>query len=620
MRTRSLALAAAVTAGLAAAGCRPAPVVAPAAAAPEGAIPDAATGIRDPALAELVAGWWTWTLERSPTWATQLGVHRWDDRIGERSAAALAVDRERNRAWLGRARALKTDGLEETDAVTLRLLIEQLEATIAGEVCAFEEWTLNPRWNPVSEYNYLPELHRVETVEDGARLRARYRQIPARVDESIDNLRRGLARGLASNAESARRVAEMVKKQLEQPLEDWPLLAPVKTEHPGWPSAALEQHRAELRGLVEKEIRPAFARYLALVETEVLPVARPDDRVGLAALPNGPACYRATILDHVGQERAPEDVHAVGLREIERINGQMRSLGLKLFGTDELPEILARLRGDRGLYFDTAEAVEAKAQAALAAAKAAMPRAFGVLPKADCVVSRVPDYEAPYTTIAYYRPPHPDGSKPGEYFVNVLDPETRPRYEAEALAFHEAIPGHHLQIAIAQELPALPAFRKHTGSTAYVEGWALYTERLSDELGLYTGDLDRMGMLSYEAWRASRLVVDTGVHALGWSREQAVKFMLEHTALAENNIRNEVDRYITWPGQALAYKLGQLEILRLRAKAETALGTGFSLPRFHDAVLGGGAVSLAVLGAGVAACVAGEMAARGGVAAVAEGR
>jgi uncharacterized protein (DUF885 family) len=204
-------------------------------------------------------------------------------------------------------------------------------------------------------------------------------------------------------------------------------------------------------------------------------------------------------------------------------------------------------------------------------------------------------HEEKHSTIAYYRQPALDGSMPGRYFINTYAPETRPRYEAEALAFHEAIPGHHLQIAIAQELQDIPEFRKHTGVTAYVEGWALYSERLADEMGLYSGDLDRIGMLSFEAWRACRLVVDTGMHAMGWSRQQAIDFMLANSALAENNIVNEVDRYIAWPGQALAYKLGQLEILSLRAEAKQAAGDAFDIRKFHDVVLRNGAVSLTTL-------------------------
>jgi uncharacterized protein (DUF885 family) len=239
--------------------------------------------------------------------------------------------------------------------------------------------------------------------------------------------------------------------------------------------------------------------------------------------------------------------------------------------------------------------VEAKAREALGRAREAMPAFFGILPQARCVVVRMEPHEEKHSTIAYYRQPALDGSRPGRYYINTYAPETRPRYEAEALAFHEAIPGHHLQIAIAQELRDVPEFRKHTGTTAFVEGWALYTEQLSDEMGLYSGDLDRIGKLSYEAWRACRLVVDTGMHALGWSRQQAIDFMLANSALAENNIVNEVDRYITWPGQALAYKLGQLEILALRDEAREKTSARFDIREFHDVVLRNGAVSLATL-------------------------
>jgi uncharacterized protein (DUF885 family) len=219
-------------------------------------------------------------------------------------------------------------------------------------------------------------------------------------------------------------------------------------------------------------------------------------------------------------------------------------------------------------------------------------------------MAEIPAYAAPYSTIAYYQQPHYDGSKPGEYFVNTYQPETRPRFELEALTWHESIPGHHLQIAIAQELGALPLFRKLDGSTAFVEGWALYTERLAEEMGLYTADLDRIGQLSYDAWRGSRLVVDTGIHALGWTRAQAEAFMREHTALTDINISNEVDRYIGWPGQALAYKVGQLEIIKLRHEAEAALGARFDLKGFHAVVLGAGAVTLPVLDDRVRAWIA----------------
>jgi len=231
----------------------------------------------------------------------------------------------------------------------------------------------------------------------------------------------------------------------------------------------------------------------------------------------------------------------------------------------------------------------------LARARAAIPKWFGNLPKTECEVVRMQEHEEKHSTIAYYLQPAADGSRPGRYYINTSDPKTRPVYEAEALAYHESIPGHHLQIAIAQELEGVPEFRRHSGVTAFVEGWGLYSERLADEMGLYSSDLDRLGMLSYDSWRACRLVVDTGMHAKGWTRAQAISFMLENSALAENNIVNEVDRYICWPGQALAYKTGQLEILSLRQQAQRRLGKRFSIKEFHDALLKNGAVPLQTL-------------------------
>jgi uncharacterized protein (DUF885 family) len=361
-----------------------------------------------------------------------------------------------------------------------------------------------------------------------------------------------------------------------------------------WPAGERARLHGELREVVATRVHPAIVRLRAFLHDRVLPVAR-TDKEGLAGLPDGDACYRATIVNHVGLAMSPEELHALGLAEIARTDRELAELGKRVLGTPDLAATIAKLRDDRALYFTSRDELLGAAQHALDRAKAAMPRYFSVLPKADCVMREIPAYEAPYSTIAYYRQPHYDGSKPGEYFVNTFKPETRPRFELEALTWHESIPGHHLQIALAQELGALPAFRKLDGSTAFIEGWALYTERLAEEMGLYTSDVDRLGKLSYDAWRASRLVVDTGLHAKGWSRGQAEDFMRAHTALTEINISNEVDRYIGWPGQALAYKVGQLEILRLRAEAEARLGAKFDVKAFHAIVLGAGAVTLPVL-------------------------
>jgi uncharacterized protein (DUF885 family) len=309
----------------------------------------------------------------------------------------------------------------------------------------------------------------------------------------------------------------------------------------------------------------------------------------------GTETYGKLIRVHTSLDLTPSELHQTGLREVARINRETEELGAKVFGAKDRKEILRRLRNDRSLYFTSRDEVAAKAESALAKANAAISKWFGRLPKTPCEVVRMEPHEEKHSTIAYYRSPAADGSRPGRYYINTSAPETRPRYEAEALAYHEAVPGHHLQIAIAQELEGVPEFRKNSGVTAFIEGWGLYSERLADEMGLYSSDLDRMGILSYDSWRACRLVVDTGMHAMGWTRRQAIDFMYENSALAMNNIVNEVDRYITWPGQALAYKTGQLEMIRLRQESKERLGASFDVRSFHDALLGNGALPLKAL-------------------------
>lgn len=546
----------------------------------------AATGVEDQALADLLSRQWEHMMTTSPIWATRLGDHRFDDRVSDVSAEAIAADEKATRAFLEEAKAMDAQALNRADRTTLLLFTAMLQHSVDAEVCRFDEWTLSPRSNPVTQWNDLPDAHPIETDEDAKNYLKRVQLAAAQIENTTKNLERGAKDGVFANAESVRRVQKMVADQLAQPIDEWPLLKPGK-KHPAI--------AADLKKAVEEGIRPAVERYAQVLEKSIAPNARGPDKTGLGALPFGKACYEARIRNFTGLPLEAAQIHETGKQEIARINAEMSKLGEKLFGTAELPKILERLRSDKSLHFESAEEIETKAKSALAKAKAAIPKYFGVLPKAECVVTRIPDYEAPYTTIAYYQQPVPDGSKPGQYYVNVYQPKTRPTYEFEALSYHESIPGHHLQIAIAQERPAMPSFRKHLGQTAFVEGWALYSEQLADEMGLYSGDLDRMGMLSYEAWRASRLVVDTGLHAMGWSRDQAKKYMAEHTALAANNIDNEVDRYIVWPGQALGYKTGQMEIWRLRRDAEKKLGDGFDIRGFHDAVLSGGAVSLPVL-------------------------
>jgi uncharacterized protein (DUF885 family) len=579
----------------------PHPVSSPEPASPAAASPlaaDAVAGVTDPALRAVIADHWEHSMRWSPRWATTLGDHRFDDRLAPGDAASIAREDAERDALLARLVALDPGGLGEVDRVTLALLRGQLEAQHALEVCRFHEWNVDVASDSVfGDLSSLVEAHTVHAPRDAANLVARIRQGPRMIDDTIANLRLGLADGRVASAEKLRRAIEQLDRELARPVEAWAMTRPAWAAAPSpdpWPAGERERRLHALRATVADDIRPALVRLRGFLHDAVLPRAR-GEREGLAGLPGGDACYRAAIVRHVGLAKSPDELHALGLAEIARTDREIAALGQSVLHAPDLAATIARLRGDPALYFETREEMLAAARRALDRARAAVPRVFSALPHADCVLRETPAYEAPYAAIGYYRAPYYDGSKPGEYFVNTYRPETRPRYELEALTWHESIPGHHLQVALAQEQGALPMFRKLGGSTAFEEGWALYTERLADEIGLYSSDLDRLGKLSYDAWRASRLVVDTGIHALGWTRAQAEAFMRAHTALTEVNIVNEVDRYIGWPGQALGYKVGQLEILALRAEAEAALGARFDLREFHAAVLGAGGITLPVL-------------------------
>lgn len=580
---------------------QPAETAANTAASPLAA--EAGAGVESPALRALLERHWDQRMEASPVWASTMGDHRFDDRIADGSEKAILARQAQSHALLDESRAIEASELSAKDKVTLALFTESLHRQKEREQCENYRWSVSARGNPVSAANGLADDHKITDLASAKNLVARYKQVSRSIDDSIANLRSGLAQGRVANAETIRRTVALVQGQIDQDLKSWSLLKPSKTltelDAPGAQGVA-----DELLAVVTDEIRPAFARYLKFLSEELAPAGRTGAKIGVHALPNGLACYDASIAGHINLDKGALEIHALGLREIARINEEMTKLGKKLFGKKDLVSTIAHLRGSKELYYTTSQEIVEKAETSLAKAKAAIPEFFGILPKTDCVVTEIPAFEAPYTTIAYYKEPHANGEKPGEYYINTYKPETRPRFEMEVLAYHESIPGHHLQIAISQERGDLPLFRRHGGSTAFVEGWALYTERLADEMQMYSGDLDRMGMLSYDAWRASRLVVDTGIHAKGWTREQAETFMREHTALTEGNIVNEVDRYISWPGQAVAYKIGQLEIFRLRQWAMEELGDAFDIRSFHDAVLSQGAVTLPVLATQIEAWVA----------------
>lgn len=355
--------------------------------------------------------------------------------------------------------------------------------------------------------------------------------------------------------------------------------------------------RTKAAGIVEEQVRPAMRRLAAGLQDDLLPGARADDRVGVRFVPGGEEGYRAAVRRHTTTDLTGKEIHQIGLDCVRDLQTEWAELGGRALGTSDVPEILRRLREDRSLRFtDTSQIVDLVGDA-LCRAEAVRNDWFPAYEIANCVIEEINPIEANNAALAHYRPPAGDGSRPGAHCVLTADPQERFTYEYEALAFHESTPGHHLQIASAQRLPGLPAYRRFLDAEVcgYIEGWGLYSERLADEMGLYTSDMNRLGMLSFDALRACRLVVDTGMHLLGWTRQQAMEFMWENTATTKANVANEIDRYISWPGQALAYMIGRREIVRLRKVAEQRLGPKFDIRGFHGSVLGNGAVPLGVL-------------------------
>jgi uncharacterized protein (DUF885 family) len=539
--------------------------------------------------------YWEAKLEASPLFASFLGDHRYDDRADDLSAEH---ERRLRAVWVGlRERAAAVEGgngeLDQTDRATRDLLVQELDDSVRAIDLRLAELASDQMQGIHADLLITAAQLQAPEPEHATMALTRARQFGRMLDQATERYREGLSTGRTPARINVERSINQVDGYLASPLESDPFANLAGPE--GW--EGLEVWRGELTEIVRDDLRPAFARYRDALRDELLPVARPDDRPGLRWLDDGAELYQALIELHTGLPLTPDGLHAIGMAEAtEALPAEYAEVGGREFGTSDLTDVFARLLDDPGLRYGDGDEIMAHATECLEAARGVMGDWFGILPEAPCVLKPVPDYLAADSPSAYYSPPAPDGSRPGEYFVNLHEPTKRGRAETASIAYHEAIPGHHLQLAIASERTDLPAFRRLSwGHTAFVEGWALYTERLADEMGLYRTDLDRLGMLASDSWRACRLVVDTGLHALGWTRQQAIDFMNAHAPVSREEIVVEVDRYIGMPAQALAYKVGQREILRLRREARAALGSAFDIKAFHDAVLGGATISLRVL-------------------------
>jgi uncharacterized protein (DUF885 family) len=525
--------------------------------------------------------------------ATMLGDHRYDDRIEDLSAEG---EQQLRRRWSDLAERLATvdrSSLDRVDRATCR----QLDQEVGDAMAAVDERLTELQSDQMTSYHVglliSASLITAPDPESAWKLVARFRQIPRAFEQAGQRFLEGAAAGRTPARVCIDRSLNMIEGYLASPLggdvfaqlkgpEEW-------DDEPRW--------RAALEETVRDDVRPAYRQMASLLRERLLPVARDDEHCGLGWLDDGKPIYATLMRHHTSLDITPEEVHQFGMSEVtSKLPAEYAVVAGRLLDLTEPGEVFERLRHDESLRFRTPEEIMGAAQAILESASSVMADWFGRLPETPCVIEPVPEFLAADSPGAYYVPPAPDGSRSGTYFVNTHHPEDKPRYEAASVAFHEAIPGHHLQLTIASELSDLPRFRRFSlVNAAYCEGWGLYSERLAEEMGLYPGDLDRIGMLSADSLRSCRLVVDSGIHAMGWSRDQAIDFMVTHTPMSRAEVEVEVDRYVAMPGQALAYKVGQREILRLREAAQAALGPRFDIKGFHDVVLGSGSVSLPVL-------------------------
>ncbi|MES2523475.1 MAG: DUF885 domain-containing protein [Gemmatimonadota bacterium] len=512
------------------------------------------------------------------------------DQLGDRSVAAMTRWRSREDAWLAALQKIDSATLDGTDAaIPYAFTRDRLEASVARRICRTELWNISPTWTGwqsmlASTFGQQP----VATPEERTAALQRLREMPSYLDTEIANARAGMTAGYLAPTSSVRAVIAQLDAMLAGTPASSPFYAPAsRTKDDAFVQG--------VRALVADSINPAIRRYRDFLATEY----RSRDAVGVGANPDGAACYAASLRFHTSLVLDPKAVHETGLRQMALIEAEMAQIARTSFQTTDVKALLNRLRTDRQYTFKSEEDVLAFARAAVDRAAARVPEWFGFVPDAKLVVKPFPAYQKA-SGGGFYASGSPDGTRPGTYELGTYQPETITRVGMEATAFHESYPGHHLQMSVALFGKGVHPVLRYIYVASMAEGWGLYSERLADEMGLYSSDVDRLGMLSGQAFRAARLVVDPGLHVLGWTREQAIAYMLEHSVESRAYIESEIDRYLAVPGQATAYMTGSLEIQRLRQDAERRLGSRFDIKKFHDAVLADGAVTLPMLTKAVA--------------------
>ena len=542
--------------------------------------------------AALLAEHWEWQLASSPMMASMIGDRRYNDQWQDRSLDAIERRHEQTREFLRRVYAVDRDALSAADQLNHELFRRQLQDDV--DLHQFRGYLL-PFFHRggVQNLENVTNQLRLATSRDFEDWLKRVANINVVIEQAIDLAEAGRKANITAPRVLMQRIPPQLEMQLVQDPEDSPFYRAFTNMPDSIPAEDQQRLRAAALQTIEKKVLPAYKKLDRYFNGKYLPASR--ESTAQSALPNGDTWYEHLARSFTTTRMTPDEIHRLGLEEVKRIRGEMQAIIDEVGFEGNFQEFLVFLRTDTQFYFDDPDDLY---EAYLATCKRIDPeliKLFGVLPRMPYGVKPIPDSIAPDTTTAYYSRPAADGSRAGIYWVNLYRPEVRPKYEIEVLSAHEAIPGHHLQIALQQELGDMPMFRRFLGFTAFVEGWGLYSERLGYDLGLYKDPYSRFGQLTYDMWRAVRLVVDTGMHHKGWTRQQAIDFFKDNAAKAEHDIVNEIDRYIAKPGQALAYKIGQLKILTLRERAELHLGDNFDVRAFHDELLGGGALPLDIL-------------------------
>ena len=533
---------------------------------------------------------WQDTMEKSPLFASLLGDKRYDDKISSNSIDDFIAESEYERYVLDVLNEINPNNLSEENQLNYRLLKSDYEINLEGRKYPGYYMRLNQRGGVQDYYLYGNRLNFVD-LQSYKNWFERVKGYTQNVRNSLEINREGLELGYTQPKLVTRGVSAQIGAMLERDLEDHPYYKIFKSVGEVASAQEAEELQNEVKDFIQNVLNPTYQELYDFLVNEYLPKSR--DSIGISDVPNGKEWYEYLARYHTTTDLTPDEIHEIGLREVAKIRAEMEGIIEQVGWDGDFNSFLQYLRTDPRFYFETGEELLQAYRAMSKEIDAYMPTLFNKLPRAPYGVIPIPMESAPFTTTAYYNAP--SEGRPGYYYANLYMPEVRPKYEIPVLSVHEAVPGHHHQISLAQEMENVPNFRKYLSITAFVEGWGLYSEQLGESMGIYDDPYDKFGQLTYDMWRAVRLVVDTGMHYKSWSRDDAVNLFLENTAKTEQDINNEVDRYIAWPGQALAYKIGQLKIMELRDKSKEALGEDFDIKDFHDHILSFGSIPLSIL-------------------------